>query len=258
MNEKLSYAEMLDIPSSTSVITYKAPKTRAKFRLFPKKPLKKDHEEVKKELVEKLNNESEELLGKETLEQESLDNEREVKEEINPTSVVRVKEKKKKKPSVIAIQFAVIGLLLLAIFFTNALMQNSAINVFFGGVFGGAEVNDSRVFSDFTPLVNGGETFSNGVLSLTDKKSVYPPCDGKITSCVKEPDETFTVMVSHSDKFATLVSGLKYFYFGVGDSVYVNVPIGFSGENSEMCFTDSDGAVITGWTLTENEVKWAV
>ena len=68
-----------------------------------------------------------------------------------------VNKKVKKRFNVVAVQFAIIGVLLATILLTNAFMPNSALNVFMKNVFGGQEETmqtvDNRVFSDFTPVM---------------------------------------------------------------------------------------------------------
>ena len=132
MNEKLQYAEMLEIPVSSVNITYKPVKK--------KKAKRKKEEEVKQDLINMVNssvevkeegNNAEEIiidkvedLGNEIIEQPSL------------SAVTTVKKKEKKKGSkVIVVQLAVIGALIATIFLTSALLPSSGINTFINSVF---------------------------------------------------------------------------------------------------------------------------
>ncbi len=258
MNEKLSYAEMLDIPSSTSLITFKAPKKRPFKKLTQKIKRVKNHEEVKKELIDKINSETETDSAIKPQENSKIISET-VKEESSETessSVIRTANKKKFKFSVVGVQFAVIFALLLLIAFTNAFMPNSAINAFMNGAVGNSQ--DLRTYQDFSPRLAGGTVYEGGVYSLSSSSSVYSPCDGVVETLERKEDGSFTAVIKHSEKFSSIFSGLDYVYYGVGDTVRTEVPIGFNLENAELCFADADGAVITGWTISGEEVKWAV
>ena len=137
MNEKLQYASMLEIPVST----YKPTKKR---RLGRKKSAAT--EDVKKELLKKVNaisevesvpsapekTSAEEVAETLTENVASMDERGEVAEsdKIVTASVMPVKSKKEKRKvriSAVAVELAVIGVLLAVIFLTSAFYPQSGI-----------------------------------------------------------------------------------------------------------------------------------
>lgn len=271
MNEKLQYAEMLEIPVNTCNITYKPPKKR-KFKIGKKV----NAEEVKAELIDKINS-SEQPECVET--DEAVENGvalsvADSAENVLPTErdngsltvEIRQAEKSEKKKrgklGVIAVQLAVIGVLLATIFITNALFADSGINTFFKGVFGrDAETADERNYSDFVPVikVNGGAlSTDNGVLTMSCVGSMYAPCDGTVTALSVGNDGKYTVEISHSDNFKTVISGLDFVYSEQNGNVFANIPVGYVSDTvATMCFYDGE-TLITDFTLTDNTVVWAV
>ena len=264
MNEKLQYAEMLEIPQSTCNITYK----RAKKKRFSRR--KKTDEEVKNELLEKVNSiaeeSEEELSAKEIAESpENLEEyENATENEEIPTVTIR-KEKKRKAViggfSLVTFQFILIGALIATIFLTNALVPNSGINTFFKNVFSTQKAPVIEKFSDFTPVltVSSSENVSldGGVMTISGEGSLYSPCDGTVTAVTQENGK-YNIEIMHSEKFKTVFSGLDFAYVINGESVYKTIPVGYSkGEEVSMCFYDGK-EMITDYTLNENTVVWAV
>ncbi len=296
MNEKLQYAEMLEIPISTCNITYKPTKKR----LFSKKK-KINTERVKEQVIDKVNNGQEELVQNEqspqalyqraidldgqtvseVAVQDNLDAQAQgqITDQISPdqiqlerlqpersqttqTAVISSK-RKKRKFSFVGLQVAVIVALLGVISVTNALNSNSGINVFLKGVFGmnATQSVDMREYDDFSPVIsmqNGTTTLENGVITISGEGSVYSPCDGKITSVTKTEAGTYDVEIYHSENFKTVFNGLQYVYAEVGSQVYSNIPVGYSAQGDvKMCFFENDGNVITDFTLNGSNVVWA-
>ena len=148
MNEKLQYASMLEMPVSTCSVS-----ALPKKRRFRKKKRVND-ELVKQELLKKVNAEqdltsemvqdsAETLIPQEnqlelaSLEQEVAQNPIQIEQ--NTSNVYQSSRKHKKSPfkiTVIGIQLVIIGVLVATILLTNALYENSGINVFLRGVFG--------------------------------------------------------------------------------------------------------------------------
>ena len=253
MNEKLSYAKMLDIPESTSLITVKTPKKRLFKKSVKKVKIPKEHEEVKKELIDKINSEPLEEIQEENVKPLQCQKE-DCMEQC--TSVIHQAKKKKGKIGIVGVQFVIIGVLLLLIVFTNALLPNSAINAFMNGNIGSSY--DARTYQDFSPVLKGGTIYQSNVYSHSDNASVYSACDGVVQSVSKLEDGTITAVIKHSPNFSSLITGLDYFYYKAGDTVLTKVPVGYSIDGAETCFADKDGAIITGWTISGEEVKWAV
>ncbi|MBQ9756058.1 MAG: hypothetical protein IJV99_00495 [Clostridia bacterium] len=289
MNEKLQYATMLEIPVNTATVTYKPIKKKRKRPFgFGKKA---NPEQVKNQLIEKVNSESvenpteQDLLSKE--EQVSVSPEQEYAEQVGvleeqtdieqaleeptqtqeQTATVKPKPKRSEKPrlkiSVIGVQFIIIGALMATIFLTSALNANSGINVFLRGVFGveqSASV-DNRTHLDFTPVINvdGMATkVENGVMTFSGEGSIYPPCNGEVVSSEIDENGRYSLTIKHSEKFSSVITGLDYVYAELGGAVRGNIPVGYSKEDATMCFTGLDGSIIAGYEIIDNSVVWAV
>ncbi len=270
MNEKLQYAEMLEIPVSTCNITYKPPKKK---RFSLKKKVNAD--EIKAEVIEKVNSapEADEPIALErpVLEepaQNALQEQERVEKEESSSLTVSIKkaDKKKfkfKKIGVIGVQVAVICALVATIFLTNALFEGSGINTFFKGVFGAESVEqvDEREFSEFAPVISVGDsalTVTDGVITSGYTGSCYSPCDGKVSSISVGEGGKFMVEISHSKNFKTVISGLTYVYAEQGGEVFSNVPVGYLEDaGATISFYDGED-VIKNFTVDGNKVVWAV
>ncbi len=275
MNEKLQYAEMLDIPVSTCNITYKPTKRK----LFKKQ--KVNSEQVKTDLMNKVNGSVEEEVTLELpvtdssvnsendgLVDERADAESSLSENpiVESSVSVRNAEKPEKKPfkfSVIAFQITLIGVLLTTILITNALVPTSGINNFINNAFGvgSAVKEDVRVYSDFTPELRtvDGMVLDDGVMTFSVKGSLYSPCDGTVTAKTLEENGKYTIEIEHNKNFKSILKGVDYAYSNVGESVLSNIPVGYSlGEEVSLCFCGGDGNVITDFSVNDNAVVWAV
>lgn len=294
MNEKLQYATMLEIPVSTCSVTTKTTKKRKARRKKEVSP-----EAVKEQLFSKINmqesvsesqvetpewqqaydqaiNEIKEeenafnqevLLDEQTSEQERVVDDQQVDYVDNTVSIVQTEKKKKKRFrfSVIGAQFAVIVVLVATIILTSALNVDSGINVFFRNVFGSTveQPVDARTYADFAPVIsmgdNDGMQVSEGVISVGGEGSIYSPCDGKVTSLTKGADDRYTIEITHSENFKTVLSGIEHAYVGMEDLVYFNIPVGYlSSDGATMCFTQGDGTIICDYQIVDNTVVWAV
>lgn len=274
MNEKLQYAEMLNIPVNTSTITYK-PKRKS---LFKKK---KDSEKVKEELIAKVNSENpvnreqsqaaadESAVSEAIAEDETtvIDDEPvSVPENYTPTvNIYKGKKKKREiKVNVIGIELAVVGILAAIIFLTSALVPTSGINVFFKEVFGNSQttVSDTRKYDEFSatiPVAAANLTIENGVMNIAASSTVYSPCDGKITSLTLDGEtKKYDMVITHNENFKTVIKGIDYAYAEMGGSVFSNIPVGYVKDSATLCFTDGVGGVITDYGISGGSVVWAV
>ena len=271
MNEKLQYATMLEMPLSSVSVTVKPSKKKKRTR-------KVDAEAVKKELIEKINadnfipqvepvSSTEEAQNEEALVPASEQAIEPISETSQTAIVKSVKQRKKRKPfkvSIIAVQFAVIGVLIATIFLTSAINTNSGLNVFFRNVFSGGAVQvvDEREYKDFTPVLSVTEadfSLENGVMTLYNEGSVYSACQGKISSITASENGKYTVEIEHSTNFKTVIGGLDYVYGQVGGAVYSKIPVGYAKEvGATMCFTGADGSIISDYQVVDNSVVWAV
>ena len=163
-------------------------------------------------------------------------------------------------------EFALACALCGAIFLTNVFMPNSAINTFFRSLSGNETTQaDARPYSDFTLSAVVSELSDaelnlspTGILSFTDECCVYPAANGKISSVTKTADGGYTVKIAHSDTFTGVVSGLDHVYYSVGEEVKANVPLGYSGGETEVQVTMySNGELLNCFQLTEeNCLAW--
>ena len=196
MNEELDYAEMLEIPVETVTVKRKGKKH-------------KGQADLKDQLVEQVNDrmeESTEPADADPAFAQSLAIERDVRP-----------SKNRRARTIIIGEFVAVCALCATIFLTNIFMANSAINTFVRGLFQGSETAqaDTRTYSDFTlsPVVNEFTeaeiaVSDTGVLSFTAKCSVYPPCEGTISSVNGNEETGYSVEIKHSDSFSTIMSGL--------------------------------------------------
>ena len=286
MNEKLQYAEMLEIPVNTCSITYKPPKKR---RGRSKKQV--DAEAVKEQLMEKVNATAAEDTAYRPQEEtydvgavhgnaenaafENMSDEEYVSaaketsaaaEDYQTVSIRPAEKKKRGKFGIVAVQLCLVGALIATIFLTNALVPNSGINTFMRGVFGGGTktvATDERLYSEFNPVlpVDGvvPTVAEDGVMTFAGEGSLYSPCDGKIASVTQTEDGKFTLEITHSENFKTVFTGVDYAYVSQGDTVFSNIPVGYVlGEEVKLCFYGENGTVITDYSVDDNSVIWAV
>ncbi len=242
MNEQTLYSEMLEIPVNTCNITYTESKKRRKRKT-------ENLDNVKEMVLEKVNGEVPE--EKETVNEEPL----------NQGSVTINKEKKKRQFPIIGVQIAVICLLLGVIIFSNLYMEKNGIAAFLNSVFSIEQSKtDEREYTSFNAElpVSGDVTVDGGVMCFAATGSVYAPCDGKITAITKDENNKYTVEITHSTKFKTVIKGIDYAYHDINATVYGNLPIGYSlGENVELCFYSGD-SLITEYTVDGSSVVWEV
>lgn len=250
MDEKQEYENMIDMPINTSIITAKPIKKK---RTRKKKDV--DGALIKEQLIEKVNGEETENIEKNEFQAQSIDSE------------LEKTEKKKARFTFTMFEGCLIALLVAVILITNAVNTNSGINVFLRGVFKldkAMETSvDDRVYLEFTPVLNSDLTKTDisedGSLTVLGKGSAYSVCDGKVSKLLVNENGEYTITISHSDNFSSVIDGLTYCYVKEGDSVYSKVPVGYAKDKEfSMCFLDTDGTIVTGYTVSDNQVVWGV
>lgn len=257
MNEKLEYANMLEIPVSTCSVTLKPKKKR-----FFKKRNVKQIEEVKNELVSKVNSN----IDAEENENQLLEENANLTETIAGQDVSPEKKKGVKIKNLTSVTaFAIVGVLLAVIFLTNAFYPNSGLRVFLSSVFDSSEqtvtVTDERTFKDFSPVLCFSESqakLDEGLITVSGEGSVYSSLDGVVKEVTVDGNGRYNVEIAHSDNFTSLISNLDFVYGEVGDTVYSNIPIGYASENLSMCFLDANESVITDYEIIDSTVVWGV
>ena len=152
-----------------------------------------------------------------------------------------------------------------AIFFTNVFLPNSAINTFFRAIHTPRVETTAKHYSEFdlAPIVSLRSDAqlnlsSAGVLSFTDDCCVYPAANGTIKEILRTDEGLYTVKVSYTDTFTGIFYGLDTVYYGVGEEVKANVPVGYTAGNTEVQVTMyADGDLLNCFELTEeNCLAW--
>ncbi len=241
MNDELSYAEMLEIPVETVTVKKKEKK-------------KKWHDDqLSDQLVREVNDR---MDAADPAYAESKPIERELD----------VKPKAGRAKKILIAELVVVVALCAAIFITNLLLPNSAINTFVRGLFGGeTQTADSRTYADFTlsPIVNeyadvDVAVSETGVMSFTAECAVYAPCEGKVESVYGSAEDGYSVLLRHSDSFTTIISGLDAVYIAEGEEAPQNVPLAYSnGERTvRVIFYDGE-AVLDCYTVGEGGIAWS-
>ncbi len=246
MNEELDYAEMLEIPVETVTVKRKGKKH-------------KGQADLKDQLVEQVNDrmeESTEPADADPAFAQSLAIERDVRP-----------SKNRRARTIIIGEFVAVCALCATIFLTNIFMANSAINTFVRGLFQGSETAqaDTRTYSDFTlsPVVNEFTeaeiaVSDTGVLSFTAKCSVYPPCEGTISSVNGNEETGYSVEIKHSDSFSTIMSGLDNVYLARGEKVKANLPLGYTdGEGEVRVMFYENCTLINRCSVDGNVLSWS-
>lgn len=240
--DNLEYAEMLEIPVNTVNVV----KKRGFFRRRDKK------EDLKDDVIADVNSRAydESAMRTDFIQTEDL----------SEAPVPRVKRFFGENGVLVAEAVAAC-LLAGGIFLTNALVDNTAINNIAAGL--ANPVAEETPYTEFelssviSPLSDAEVVQSaGGVLSFTAETSVYPVCDGKITS-VTSADGLYTVEIAHTSTFASVFTGLSDVYVAVGDEVKSNIPFARSGgENAVSMTMFNDGEVISGYTLSGAVPVW--
>ncbi len=281
MNEEIEYAEMLEIPIST-------------VNVVRKKRRKKAEEEqrvaLQDSVIASVNDRLEPpLLTDETATEEagSLDLEG-IPERIDTVRLYdtgaedgalspydyplneggryEMNAPSKRVRMALGIEFGVACALCGGIFLTNVFMPNSGINTFFRAM--GTPATQTAIVRPYTDIALGSivselcdakmELSPAGVLSFTEKCCVYPAADGKVSEVVENEDGSYTLKINHEDSFSGVFSGLDVVYYGVGDTVKSNVPIGYTdGEGEVQVTMYANGVLLNCFELTEeNCLAW--
>ena len=229
------YAEMLEMPVSSCDVIIKPSRKRRRNSL-------------KEQVIEKVNCEKEAEKPAEKKKKSLFK-----KKERAP------KEKRGIKVEIVYAEGVAVFLLAATILITNIFFEGSGINRILKNVFGDSSVvTDARTYRSFSakaPSENLSATVEGGVITLSGSGAIYPVCDGTLTS-VSADGETYTLTVSHSDVFKTVISGLNYVYAEEGNEVYKYIPIGYVGDGSVTVSMYNDGLLLTGYILEGGNIVW--
>ena len=214
MNEEIEYAEMLEIPVSTVNVV----KRRAKH---------KKHPALQQSLIRQVNERVASADEPLSVEENGDFSTRLIQDEPlaprkTPKRFLKDAYAQERTPSkagriVYGIEFACACALCLGIFLTNVFVPGSAINTFFRSMTTVPAAEDNRVFSDFTlssVLGDYSTTTLNvspeGVISFTAEECVYPAVDGKVTDVVQNDEGKYTIKLTHSPTFTSIIDGKSH------------------------------------------------
>lgn len=237
MKDGIEYAEMLGMTVSSCDVVVK-PARRKKKR------------NVKEEVMAKVNEIEEAKESEVKVQTEDLEEYQEVGE---------IKEKKRFKFDVIYIQGLAIFALIVTILLTNIFWEDSGINTLFKNAFGqNAEEVDARTYLSFSAKSPSDELSSevvNGVMTFSGKGALYPVCDGKVTSIVEE-DGKYTLTISQSDSFKTVISGADFVYTEAQAEVYGYIPVCYvAGGEANVYMYDND-ELVTNYIVEDGVIIW--
>lgn len=256
MNQEMDYAEMLEIPVSTLNVV--------------RRGKKRDRKDLREKIIKQVNADmaEDEAFSAETpAGEDGAPNDEAPARTAESVVIEGQKQKEQPIPKILIAEFACACLLCTTIFLTNIFMSDSMLNKIVSGVTStdtSVSASDGRAYSDFslTSVVSEladieQEISSSGVLSFTGECGVYPVCDGKVLS-VTESDGVYTVSLSHSDSFESVITGLSTVYYSDGESVKGNIPVGYTdGKNQVSVMLYSDDSLLNCYTLNdENCLVW--
>jgi len=226
---------MIEMPVSTCEMVVE-PKKKSRF--FKQKLIKKVNKNAKRGAKTTSDHALSEGLATITPDEVS-ENER-ASVSVKQTPVV----KKKFRFDLVAAEALAVFVLAVAIILTNIFWEDSGINAMVRTVFGTATqaASDERTAKDLAvaaPSASANVTLENGLMTFEESAAVYAPADGKVVS-VTESDGKFTITISHSDVFKTIVSGADAAYVKSGDSVYVNIPVAYAEKGTVVALYNGD------------------
>lgn len=264
MNEEMEYAEMIEFPVSTVNVVQKRKKSKQPKADLQDKLIKKVNERMGEndgETSEKPTEKPAKVRAKKSAtKQEFIFSD-------NTQNEAPVRESKGTRIA-LGIEFGLVCGLCSAIFLTNVFVPNSAINTFFKTITPEEkQAIDTRTYSDIelSKIVSENssaqiEMSPTGVLTVSGASMIYSSCDGEILSVSQNESGTYDVEIKYTDSFKGTMTGLDYVYYGVGEKVYANVPMGYSdGQESIQVSYYSAEELLSCYALDEaNCPTWVV
>ena len=114
-------------------------------------------------------------------------------------------------------------------------------------------VRDYDYFQAVTPAES--VSVDNGVICVLNKGSVYSPVAGKIKS-IEKLEGGYSVTITHSPTFKSVISGLEYCYFETGFEVFSTTPIGYTQENVAKVEMYDQDVLLTNYSVENGLIKW--
>lgn len=241
MNEQLDYAQMLEIPVSTVNVVKKK-------SLFKKKA--KPSSDIKDMVVESVN----QRVGDTFVSPENLGG-------YAPAEMRPVKAKDSTGSKIVMAEAIAACLIAAGIFLTNIFVPDTVINAFMGNLTAVKEKEASYNELTLSPVVSSLSdaevaVSGDGVITFTDKTSVYPICDGEVASVSRE-NGLYTVKIAHTSTFSSVFTGLDTVYVNDGDEVRSNLPFAYSEGESEVSVCMYDGeTLLNNYTLSGTVPVW--
>lgn len=238
MKDGMEYAEMLGLNVSSCDVIVKPAR-------------RKKRKDVKEEVITKVNEtEYVENIAAEAQNVEEF-------EDITPKN--RKFFGKKFSFDVVKVQAIAIFALIVTILLTNIFWENSGINNLMKKVFKtDAEMVDARTYLSFSaksPSNDLSVEVENGVMTFSGKGALYPVCDGTVTSIVEE-DGKYTITISHSDSFKTVISDVDYVYTTNGEQVFAYIPVCYvAGDSAKVYMYDGEN-LLTNYIVEDGVIIW--
>lgn len=250
MNDGTEYAEMLKtMVSSCDVVVKRAGRKRKK--------------DVKEDVIKKVNDEPAPQNAEPTFEQEYTEVKKPkfFKKRRDKAIKAETESKPKRRFDIVYAEGVAVFVLIAGILLTNIFWENSGINVMFKKAFSSVQTNtDVRSYRSFnaqSPSETLASKVENGVMTFSGKGALYPVCDGTVSS-VTEENGKYTITISHSGIFKTVISGVDFVYADKGESVYRYVPFCYlNGGEAKVCMYDED-VLLTNYVLEGNSIVWSV
>ena len=234
----LDYAEMLEIPVSTVNVTKKK-------SFFKRK--ENPREDLKERVVDSVNERVGAYVEAENLSEPVVEQ-------------PKISFKRDRESIILFSEIAAVCVIAMAIFLTNIFMPTSVINTFISSITNNAQPTVEPTYNELK-LSSVVSSFSDadvmitddGVLFFTAEGSVYPVCDGTISS-VNRHDDKYVVKIAHTSSFSSVITGLSCVYLGAGDKAQANLPLGYSDGQNEVKISLYDGDTLLNCFSLSGEV----
>lgn len=250
------YAEMIEIPVSSceTFVNPKPEKEKSKkslFKKFFKKTEITEDEDFLEDLKKNCSANDNEKADMEVATEETSD--------IETYKSEKSAYKKPFKWDLVTAQVITIFVLAVGILLTNVFWKDSGINNLLKTVFSetSARAVDDRTYDKFQAYSPAKDLIEveNGVMTVKEGCAVYSPADGKVAK-VDFSNDKYSITISHSDNYKTVISGVDYSYVKVGDKVFTSTPVCYSKEGGAEVSMYNENSIITAFSVEEGKIVW--